>query len=660
MKKIHLIIALFLFLGNLIQAQITVASIFSDNMVLQQNTKIPVWGLAKPSEAVTIKFHNQTKKTITDKNGKWSIYLDNEKAGGPFILSINGKTKIEIKNILVGEVWLCSGQSNMEFKVGQSNNAKDEIAKANFPTIRHIKIPKEINSFEKTDFEKSNWEVCSPETVANFTAVGYFFAKELNQKNNVPIGLINATWGGTNIETWISREGFENSPEFKEMIAQMPKVDLNTLLDLKLAAEKKRIEKLQKYPLTSIDVAHYSELNFNDTHWLELQQPGFWEEQSLGNLDGIVWLRKHFLLSKEDLKVAISVQIPAIDDEDITYINGIKIGETSGWDLKRVYVIPNNILKEGDNVIAIKVIDNGAGGGIYGDANELKLIKGNSEMSLAGTWKFQVETIKNSINENEFPSLCYNAMINPLIPFAFKGVLWYQGESNEARAFQYKKAFPLLIKDWRSKFKSDFPFYFVQLASYETKGNSNEGCNWAELREAQTNTLKVKNTAMVVATDLVTDPKDIHPKNKKDVGKRLASIALNNLYNQKMICSGPSFKSFENKEGETILTFENYGSGLTSKNNTNFVLGFEVAGNDKVFYPAKGVLVSEFKNGKAVCEKVSLTCDKVPNPVAIRFGWIGDASECNLFNNEGFPAIPFRTDNWKLNTQEIKYNLNSF
>lgn len=651
MKKKYFVIALFLFLGTFIQAQTSVASIFSDNMVLQQNVKIPVWGFAKANETITIKFHNQTKKTVANKDGKWSVYLDNESAGGPFLLSIKGKTKIEIKNVLIGEVWLCSGQSNMEWTVGQSNNAKEEIANANFPTIRHIKIPKEINSIPNSDFKNASWQICSPETVADFTGIGYFYAKQLNQKLNVPIGIINASWGGTNIETWISREGFESSPEFKEMIAQMPKVNLNSLLDLKMTAAQNKIETLQKNKFTTEKVPFYKDLNFDDSSWLTLQQPTIWEEQSLGNFDGVVWLRKHFNLTENNKSIIL--EIPAIDDNDETFVNGIKVGETNGWDKKRSYQIPSEILKVGDNIIAIRVTDNGGGGGIYGNNEELKLISGNTQIPLNGTWKFQVETIKNSVNENEFPSLCYNAMISPLIPFAFKGVLWYQGESNASRAYQYNKTFPLLIEDWRSKFKSDFPFYFVQLASFATKGNSNEGCSWAELREAQTNTLQLKNTGMVVTTDLVTNPKDIHPTNKQDVGKRLASIALENAYVDSnpiklVTSSGPTFKSFENKTGKTIITFENTGSGLFTPDKYGYIKGFEVAGENKVFYYAKAEIIEN---------KIVLTCNKVPNPIAIRFGWVGDASECNLYNNEGFPAIPFRTDNWKLSTEEEKYKI---
>ena len=513
MKKQHIIIVL-LFLSNITLAQMAVASIFSDNMVLQRNVKIPIWGFNNPNKTVTVTFHNQTKKVKTNKNGKWTVYLDEEIAGGPYVLRIQGDRKIELKNILVGEVWICSGQSNMEWTVGQSDNANYEISQSHFPTIRHIKIPKEINSIPNTDFKNTSWQICTPETVADFTGIGYFYAKELTQKLNIPIGLINASWGGTNIETWISREGFESSDEFKNMIAQMPKVDLDSLLNIKMLAKKNKIEVLQKTPFLTNDVPFYKELTFDDTAWLTLQQPMPWEEQVLGDFDGVVWLRKHFTLSENNK--SLTIEIPAIDDNDETYVNGVKVGQTTGWDAKRSYLIPSEILKIGDNVIAIRVTDTGGGGGIHGSKDALKLVSNSHQISLSGTWKFRVESIHNSVNQNEYPSLCFNAMINPLIPYAFKGVLWYQGESNAVRAFQYNKTFPLLINDWRTKFNSNFPFYFVQLASYTTKGDSNNGCSWAELREAQSNTLKIKNTAMVVTTDLVTNPSDIHPTNKKD------------------------------------------------------------------------------------------------------------------------------------------------
>jgi sialate O-acetylesterase len=278
----------------------------------------------------------------------------------------------------------------------------------------------------------------------------------------------------------------------------------------------------------------------------------------------------------------------------------------------------------------------------------MKLTLGNFTMPLSGKWKFQVESILKTTNENSLPSLCYNAMINPLIPFSFKGVLWYQGESNAGRAFQYRKAFPLLINDWRKKWNlGNFPFYFVQLASFEDGGNGNKGSNWAELREAQTMTLQLPNTGMCVATD-IGNPKDIHPTNKQDVGKRLAAIALNNLYNKSMICSGPVYQSMEVENNSIILSFNNTGSGLFTPNKYGYLKGFEIAGKDQVFYFAKAYIVNN---------KVTVWADKVANPVAVRFGWSGDASDNNLFNQEGFPAGPFRTDDWTSVTKEVQYKI---
>ncbi|MFZ2432152.1 MAG: sialate O-acetylesterase, partial [Lutibacter sp.] len=291
----------------------------------------------------------------------------------------------------------------------------------------------------------------------------------------------------------------------------------------------------------------------------------------------------------------------------------------------------------------------GGGGGIYGNSADLKLSIGTTIIPLSGKWKFQVESIKTSTNENSLPSLCYNAMINPLIPFAFKGVLWYQGESNAGRAYQYRKAFPLMIQDWRNKFnQGNFPFYFVQLASYITSGNSNEGCGWAELREAQTMTLSLPNTGMVVTIDLVPYPWDIHPQNKQDVGKRLAALALNNTYNKPRICGGPTYKSMEIKDNQIILTFENIGTGLITPDKYGYIKGFEIAGKDQVFHYAKAFTKDN---------KVILSSENVENPVAVHFSWIGDATESNLFNKEGFSAVPFRTDEWKTITKDEKYKI---
>lgn len=633
-----------------VPAKVVLPKIFANNMVLQRNTPIPVWGTAKANEKIEIRFNKQIKKTKADKNGKWTIRLDKETAGGPYILTIKGKNTVQIKNVLVGEVWLCTGQSNMEWSVAQSNDAKKEMASANNPMIRHIKIDKEVNSLPQNSVNSNkSWQVCDSTTVGDFTAIGYFFAKNLYNELKIPIGLINASWGGTNIETWISREGFESSDEFKEMIAGMPKVNLDSLSKLKVKGFDKRIEALQGGKINPAAASAYKESGFDDSKWPELNTPQLWEEQSLGEFDGVVWLRKSITLSADDSKKPAVLELAKIDDDDITYVNGVKVGSMERWDANRKYVIPAGILKEGTNVIAVRVVDNGGGGGIYGDSADLKLTLGSTIIPLSGKWKFQVESIKTSTNENSLPSLCYNAMINPLIPYAFKGVLWYQGESNAGRSYQYRKAFPLMINDWRQKMnQGDFPFYFAQLATFVTGGNSNEGCGWAELREAQTLALSLPNTGMVVTTDLVTDPRDIHPTNKQDVGKRLAAIAFNEVYNKKMVCAGPTFKTMDIKDNQVIVTFENIGTGLSTPDKYGYIKGFEIAGKDQIFHYANAFIKDN---------KIILSSENVENPIAIHFSWIGNATESNLFNKEGFPAVPFRTDQWKTVTKDEKYKI---
>jgi sialate O-acetylesterase len=649
MKKYLLIInciVSFIFSAN---AQIRLPKFFGDNMVLQRNGIIPVWGWASANEKITVQFNKQTKTTQADKDGKWIVRLDTEKAGGPYILNISGKSNLLLKNVLVGDVWLCSGQSNMEWPVGQSNNATKEIATANYPFIRHIKIQRALNSLPDVDIQNTEWKVCDSNTVADFTGVGYFFARHIYENTKVPIGLINSTWGGTNIETWISREGFESSTEFKEMIAGMPKINLDSINKKENYSTIKRIEANQESKLENIDVTHFKDIDFDDNRWPLMNIPQLWEEQTLGDIDAVVWFRKTITLSADDAKENAFLELSKIDDDDVTYINGIKVGTTNSWNAIRKYMVSSNILKEGKNVIAIRVVDNGGGGGVYGDSNDVKLTLKNKTIALHGKWKYQVESILKNTVPNSLPSLCYNSMIAPLIPYAFKGVLWYQGESNALRSIQYRKAFPLLINDWRKKFANEnAAFNFVQLASYNAGGNSNEGCGWAELREAQTQTLSLPNTGMVVTTDLVTDPKDIHPTNKQDVGKRLAAIALNNLYNKKIICSGPTYKAMKIKGNQIILSFNNIGRGLSTTDKNGFVKGFEISGADSVFHFAKAIIKGN---------TIELSSEKVPKPIAANFGWMGDAVECNLFNKEGFPAVPFRTVEWKNATKEEKFKI---
>jgi sialate O-acetylesterase len=491
--------------------------------------------------------------------------------------------------------------------------------------------------------------ICSPATAGDFSAVAYFFGRELYNKLKVPIGLLNTSWGGTIVETWTSRKAFENSDEFKNMIAGMPSLNLDSLAKVKTKATRERIEALQG-SLNNSDADAWKDEGTDGSKWPQMTIPNLWESQQIGDLDGIVWFRKTINISSGDAGKSATLFLSMIDDNDITYVNGVKVGNTDGYNVKRVYDIPAGVLKEGKNVIAVRVDDTGGGGGIYGDSADVKLVLENKAIPLSGTWNFKVEKItggSSSIGPNSYPTLLFNAMVNPLIPYAMQGVIWYQGESNAGRAYQYSKAFPLMINDWRSRWgEGDFPFYFVQLASFNAaNGNSNNGSTWAELRESQTKTLSLPNTGMSVTTD-IGNPTDIHPKDKQDVGKRLAAIAFHNVYGENNVYSGPMYQSMKVEGNKIRISFTHTGSGLTVKDKYGYIKGFEIAGANKKFHYAKAHIDGN---------DVVVYADEVINPVAVRYGWADDAGDDNLFNKEGFPASPFRTDDWKGITDGIKY-----
>lgn len=645
-KFITLLLIAFSFCTN---ADVKLPLIFNDGMVLQRNKPIPVWGWADANEKIEIRFNKQIVKTKADKNGKWLINLNSENAGGPYKMIIKAKNSITLNDVLVGEVWICSGQSNMEFTVDRVLHAKEEMNDSDFPMIRQFLVEKDLSSQPKSYLKIAQWDVCKKTTIGKFTAVGYFFAKKLYAELKIPIGIIHSSWGGTNLETWTSKKAIETSEEFKDIISKIPDIEIDLLLKSRIQSLRYKVESLQNSKISSKDEELYKEASFNDSSWPEINAPELWESQQLNGLDGVVWMRKSITISKEDAQRNAVLELAKIDDQDITYINGFEVGTTNAYNANRVYKISSGVLKEGRNTIAIKITDYTGGGGIYGKASNLKLILKNTTVKLAGKWKLKVVDIKSEISPNSYPSMLYNAMINPLVPYAIQGVLWYQGEANVTRAEQYAKAFPLMINDWRNQWnQGDFPFYFVQLSSFdEFGGNANKGSNWAELREAQTKTLELQNTGMCVTTD-IGNAKDIHPINKQDVGLRLAAIALHNVYNKDNIFSGPNYKSMEVKDQEIIISFENIGSGLLTLDKYGYLKGFEIAGADKKFHYAKAYIKDN---------KVIIYNDTVLYPKAVRYGWADDAGDCNLYNKENFPAVTFRTDNWDLITKGVKYSI---
>jgi sialate O-acetylesterase len=637
-----------------LNAQVKMPGIFGDHMVIQRNRPVPVWGWSSPNEKLFITFNQQKKEVTADRKGKWRINLDPEPAGGPFELKVEGRNKLIFHDILVGEVWICSGQSNMEFELKSARNADNEIMNAGYPEIRHIKIPLTLSSTPKDDIQPAQWNVCSQKTAGDFTAVGYFFAREIFKRLHVPVGLINTTWGGTMVETWTSHGTLENSPEFKSIVNSIPDKDIEAMMKERRNKLEKQVNLLQKNISDTIPETDWKNPDYNSQSWPKISIALNWENQQMGleDLDGIVWYRKEIILDENITNKPLTLSLGKIDDNDDTYINGTWVGSTKNWAENRVYRVPAGVFKPGKNIIAVRVEDTGGSGGFYGDSLAVYIKSEDGFISLSDNWRFRIAKINRNVSgvgPNDYPSLLFNAMINPLIPYGIRGVLWYQGEANTGRAYQYRKAFPLMISDWRQHWEEgNFPFYFVQLASFNAdNGNSMKGSAWAELREAQTRTLSLPATGMSVTTD-IGESNDIHPKNKQDVGLRLAAIAMNNIYSQPGEYSGPVYESMSIQGDKIILSFTHTGSGLMVKDKYGYIKGFEIAGSDHHFYFAKALMQNN---------KVIVYADEVSKPETVRFAWADDASDANLYNSEGFPAVPFRTDQWKGITDDVKYSI---
>ena len=655
--------SLLILIVSSVQAEVKLPKIFSSNMVFQQGIEIPVWGWANKGEEVTVHLIQRTDRpndetgemealfvqkhsmsTSADENGKWMVKLPAQEYGGPFILTIKGNNTINFNNVMIGEVWICSGQSNMEWPLAKAKNAEKEIAAANYPDIRLFTVPKHVAQIPEEDIEKGEWVECTPETALNFSAVGYFFGRDLAEKLDVPIGLIHTSWGGTVAETWTSSETIQNDPDFRKPLIELQQLNLE-----KYRTEKEaEVRKLLGGEIPKEDqgmqngAAVWSSPDLNDKHWKTIKTPGLWEQQGYFDIDGIAWYRKELNLTEEQTQTNLTLHLGKIDDSDITFINGFEIGKTENqYDTERVYTIDKKYVKPGKNMIVVRVDDTGGGGGIWGNPEDQFVAIGKEKIDISGDWKFKIsKAVMKSVNigPNSYPTLLFNGMINPILPYGIKGAIWYQGESNASRAFQYQRIFPNMINDWRNHWQQgDFPFLFVSLANFRKPFEQPSDSEWAELREAQTKTLQLPNTGMALAID-IGEASDIHPRNKQDVGKRLALNAFKIAYNMDIIYSGPMYKSADFKAGKAYVTFSEVGSGLVAKDKYGYLNAFSIAGADKEFHWAKAEIINK--------NTVVVYADKVANPVAVRFGWADNPDDLNLYDKEGLPANPFRTDNW--------------
>lgn len=631
----------FVFVATVAGAQVQLPAMFSDNMVLQQQTDAPLWGKATPNATVKITTSwdckNYSVKAGTD--GKWMVKLATPAAGGPYSITITDKKTLTLKNVMIGEVWICSGQSNMEMPLagwGKIMNYEKEIAEANYPNIRLLQVKRATSTYPLDDVtvDAGSWQECSPASIPGFSATAYFFGRDLYKNLNVPIGLIHTSWGGTLAEAWTSAGSLNLMPEFRKPVEEFSNLPKN-------ADQKDWMTQILEGDFEiKNNKAVAAQKNYNDSDWKSASLPGLWEDNGLPDTDGLVWFRKKIEIPDNWVGNDLVLSLGKIDDNEITYFNGEKIGATDGYNTDRRYIIPARQVKKGDAVIAVRVIDTGGGGGFHGDPAMMYIAPVNKETlreNLDGEWNYKLAVNLKNTNANvqNQPTSLYNAMIAPLVPYGIKGAIWYQGESNAGRAYQYRTLFPLMINDWRTKWGYDFPFYFVQLANFMQVKDEPSESGWAELREAQFQTLQLENTGMATIID-IGEADDIHPKNKQDVGKRLALQARAHTYGQKIVPSGPLYQTYR-LEGDKIRIFFRPCVSKLKVKNGDTLKGFAIAGPDKKFYWA---------DAKIEGDQVVVSSPQVAFPVAVRYAW-ADNPVCNLTNEAGLPASPFRTDDWR-------------
>ena len=649
-------LVLVLILAGVVRAEVRLPAIISDNMVLQRGMKVRIWGTANAGEHVTVTFDKKSANTVANARGRWEVWLGPLKAGGgaPSELIVKGDNVLTIKNVLVGEVWICSGQSNMEWPLSNTDNAADVLAKANYNEIRLFTVEKKISTSPLDDV-RGRWVVTTPEEAGQFSAVGYFFGRELHQHLKTPIGLINTSWGGTPAEAWTSHEGLLSSPELKPILDRFES-SLNALPKTKetyaQALAKWEEQNLYIDGENKGEALGYANTGISTADWSKIDLPKQFEAAGL-MIDGAVWFRKVVVVPEHWAGLNLILNLTAIDDYDTTYFNGTKIGSTGrdtpdSHQVPRMYVVPGSLVRAGSNVIAVRVFDR-AGEGGFGRAGEMSLRSSVADLSkpiwLNGPWEYKVETALEpkrvdwgtrpepvgASNQNS-PSVLYNAMLAPLVPFAIRGAIWYQGESNAGRAYQYRTLFPIMIRDWRRAWGRVFPFYFVQLANWRPRKEQPDESDWAELREAQLMTLREPQTGMAVAIDIGGE--DLHPRNKLDVGRRLAAWALADVYREKVVPSGPLFEGFK-IEGDKVRIRFKHAVGLKTIDGGP-VKGFAIAGADRKFVWAEARIEGQ---------TVVVWSPSISQPVAVRYGW-ADNPAVNLYNKADLPASPFRTDDW--------------
>lgn len=612
--------------------------LIATGMVLQRQAKTGIWGWDIPGQVVTIQFIDKTYETVVDGDGKWYIELDKLAAGGPYIMLIKGSKQAVLKDILVGDVWICSGQSNMELTMNWVKDLyADEIHNCTNTYIRQFLVPEEYNFIKSNeDFTEGEWLGASPTNILKYSAVAYFFAKKLYEQYNVPIGLINASVPGSPAEAWISEETLSKYPHYTKTLQQFK--DEEYIKRIKKDDEQREYEWFKELDEKDILLTSEKKPWFleNQTYHNIMTLPNTWEENGIENFSGSIWIWKEVELPKKAEGKEAHLHLGAITEKDTTYINGVLVGETDNMHPLRKYSIPKNVLKEGNNVIAIRVVST-SGKGAFVKEKEYHLVVENKIFPLNGEWKYQIgakmEPLPKGTSLHYQPAGLYNSMIAPIKKYTIKGIIWYQGESNADRAQEYERLFPDLIWNWRNDWgQGDLPFLYVQLANYLTQKQEPFESNWAKLRWAQLKTTQVPNTGMVVTTD-IGEWNDLHPVNKKDVGYRLALAAQKIAYGEDIVYSGPVYQSMQRTGSIIEISFDHIGSGLITREGKE-LQGFAISDDNDNFVCAKARIIDN---------KVHVWSDKIQTPVAVRYAWKDNPQEANLYNKEGLPASSFTT-----------------
>lgn len=635
MKKLSIVFFVFIF--QVASAQVKLPALIRDSMVLQRDSKINIWGWAPAGEKVEVKMGGKTAKTTTGSDGRWALQLPAMKAGGPYTMTIKGSNSITLKDILIGDVWLCAGQSNMVHQMSlHAVLYADEVATANNPQIRQFWVPNITNlQGPQKDLPFGYWKVANQANIGEFSAVAYFFAKKLYEKYAVPIGIVNASWGGVPIEAMMSEEALK---DFSNILSTVQK-NKDTAYINSFNRRPPTINRPQQPEDKGLSQKWFDP-GYVPKGWRTINIPGYWEDQGIRDLDGVVWYRREIDVPASMTTKQAKVFLGRIVDADVLYINGKQVGNTTYMYPQRRYRVPDGLLNPGKNLFVVRVTNNSGKGGFVPD-KPYQLIAGNDTIDLKGYWQYKVGQVNipqrgfgggGGIAAQNQPTALFNAMIAPLTNYAIKGFLWYQGESNTGRAQEYAKLQPAMIQDWRAKWiNPNAPFLYVQLPGFMEYNYLPTESQWAQFREAQLKSLSVPNTAMAVAIDL-GEWNDIHPDRKKEVGERLALAAMHVAYGEKKVVpTGPLYEGAKIDGNKIILSFQHTGSGLITSDGEE-LSDFAIAGEDKKFIWAKA---------KIEGDKVVVWNEDIANPMYVRYAWADNPVNPNLMNKEGLPASPF-------------------